>query len=467
MPTTPRSIRRTPPFTPIPQVDVLPGGGTQQWIGYRNVTPYWSFDGGMVKVCAYEAQQAPVAWHTRTDAGVTVYLMQPDAGDYTNIVADVCQGSGPNNTWCGCGANLQWCWGGPVANDVVTDMTEQLLRVTDSVTVAGRPYSEVLTGTQSFVSGRLAYWKQILDADNSGVYNSTLTLSDPGEYFVLANQPDGRNPGELPRDELHRHQLVRGDAAPGACRRGDVARLPPALSDQPQPRQPVPQRLPLQLLHPAESADRRAAAVRRGHFGPHAQVQLPPLSRHARAARRPLGPLRRGRRVPAWTGCRLPQMDPTCKPNAKTGAPTTNGRCTRYYITDHSFDVLADGGSPDGMNHDYTGMLRPYLFSDIHLGPDPVTGQIVQVLQSHIEGGPQLLKAQYIDNVSHDFAHCSVKSLFSYLMQRDMRLDGADNDESALLEQLASDFVGDESDPYDFNKLVMELVSLPQYRRIR
>ena len=34
--------------------------------------------------------------------------------------------------------------------------------------------------------------------------------------------------------------------------------------------------------------------------------------------------------------------------NAKTGVPTTNGRCTRYYVTDHSFDVLTDGGSPDG-----------------------------------------------------------------------------------------------------------------------
>jgi hypothetical protein len=456
-----------PAYHPIPQVDILPDGGTAQWVGYRNVTPYWSFDGGSVKVCAYEAQQAPVAWRVRLSDGGTVYLMQPDAGGYTGVVADACQGAGPNNTWCGCGANLQWCWGGTTMTDVVNDMTEQLLRVTDQVTVAGKPYSDILTGNESYVSGRLAYWKQILDADNSGVYNSTLTLSDPGEYFVPVGQLDGRNPGELPATS---YTDTTWYAVTRPAGHAGVVTLPAYLLRFQTNRSRanrfrsaflcnyfIP---PNQLTDAPPQCDEGTSDLMRKCNCRLCHATLEPLAAHwgrfGEAGESQLGP-----------DAGFPTNDPTCKPNAKTGVPTTNGRCTRYYITDHSFDVLADGGSPDGLNHDYTGLLRPYVYSDIHLGPDPITGQIVQVIQNHIEAGPQLLRTEYIDDASHEFAHCAVKSLFSYLMQRDMRVDGADNDEAALLEQLASDFVGDESDPYDFNKLVFELLSLPQYRRIR
>ncbi len=458
-----------PAFHPIPQFEVLDDGGTAQWIGYRTVTPYWSFDGGTVNVCAYEAQQAPMAWHVRFPDGGAIYLQQPDAGPVGvgSVVTDMCQGQGPNNTWCGCGPNLEWCWGGPTQTDVASDMTEQLLRVVDQVTVGGKPYTDVLSTQQSYVSGRLAFWKRVLDGDNSGVNNSTLTESDPGEYFVPTAQFNGNNPGELPMTDYtdtNWYAVTRPEGHAGVLtlpayllrfqtNRSRANRFRNAfLCDYFIP--------PSQLTDAPPQCDMGTSDLMRKCNCRLCHATLEPLAAHwgrfGEAGESQLGP-----------DAGFPTMDPTCAPNPKTGYVTTNGRCTRYYIVDHSFDVLPDGGSPDGLYHDYAGMLRPYVYSDLHEGADPITGQIVQVIQSHIEGGPQLLRSEYVDDMGHEFAHCTVKGLFSYLIQRDMRVDGADNDEAALLEQLAADFMGDASDPYDLNKLVLEIVSLPQYRRIR
>jgi hypothetical protein len=147
----------------------------------------------------------------------------------------------------------------------------------------------------------------------------------------------------------------------------------------------------------------------------------------------------------------FPDADPHCAPYPDGGVSTTNQRCQRYYVTTTEYDEAGSSGTVDH----YGGWLKTHLYSDADHHP---------MLATNIAGGPQLLRADVVDNAGHDFAHCTVKKLWAYLLQRDMRVDGADNDEAPLLEQLSQDFI---DSSYDFSALTLEIVSQPQYRRVR
>jgi hypothetical protein len=57
-----------------------------------------------------------------------------------------------------------------------------------------------------------------------------------------------------------------------------------------------------------------------------------------------------------------------------------------------------------------------------------------------------------------------VKNLFHHFAKRDIHAEGAESDEVDLLGQLASGFA---KNGYDMRWLVQQIVSLPQYRRVR
>lgn len=436
-------------YRPIPQTDTAPDGGTYQWVGYRDVVPYWKNDGGTTRVCAYEAQEtASAGYYKLGDGGFIPFVTSPDGGGI-NVSCD--SAAAANAAYCGCGPNLRYCFGGTVATDVETDMAEQMLKIIDRSTVGGQPYTDVIQTPVSYVNGRLAFYKHYLPDMNTAL-SITYTENDPADHVVPSASFDPSVPGAIPDldyNDASWHRITRSAQHAGVLTtpayllrfmtnrsRANRFRIdflcnyfvpPDQLTDAPP------------ACNPASSDLMRKCNCRLCH------ATLEPLAAHWGAFSEAGFSLLQG-------DAGFPEYDPTCTPDG--GSARTSQRCARYYVNTTEYDVgpgLAD--NPDNTVHKYGGQLKTYLYDDLHN----------EVIKSNILAGKADLRTTYIDNPGHDFAHCTVKKVFAYFMRRDMRLVGADNDEAALLEQLAADFATD----YDFSRLVTKLVSLPQYRRVR
>lgn len=436
-------------YRPIPQTDTYPDGGTHQWVGYRDVVPYWKTDGGTTRVCAYEAQETPSAGYYRlADGGWLPFVTSPDGGG-VQVSCDSAAAS--NAAFCGCGPNLRYCFGSTVQTDVENDMAEQMMKIVDRSTVGGQPYTDVIQTPVSYVDGRLAFYKKYLSDMNTAVA-ITYTEDDPGDHVVPASSFDPTVPGAIPDLDYNDpswHRITRSEQHAGVLTtpayllrfmtnrsRANRFRIdflcnyfvpPDQLTDAPP------------ACNPASSDLMRKCNCRLCH------ATLEPLAAHwgqfSEAGFSLLEP-----------DAGFPEYDPTCSPDG--GSQRNSQRCARYYVNTTEYDV--GPGLPDdidGTFHRYGGQLKTYLYNDLHN----------DVIADNLLHGKDDLRSAYIDNPGHDFAHCTVKKVFAYFMRRDMRLVGADNDEAALLEQLAADFETD----YDFSRLVMKIVSLPQYRRVR
>jgi hypothetical protein len=111
--------------------------------------------------------------------------------------------------------------------------------------------------------------------------------------------------------------------------------------------------------------------------------------------------------------------------------------CRSFYVT-----------QPDAEN---AGALIPYQYEPAHPGLG---------LAENIEAGPRPLAERAIE--SGELARCTARKLFYVLMGRSIRADGEEQDEAALLDSLAQEFM---ASGYDFRKLVEKVVTLPQYGR--
>jgi hypothetical protein len=454
-------------WRPIPQNGTYPDGGAYQWVGYRLVAPYWLADGGLpdgggpIRVCAFDAQEtADDTTYFFKDGGQISYPGHdsPDGGGtYVSCDSQAAQ----SHTWCGCGPNSNYCFGPTTPTDIENDMVEQMMKVIDLSTVGGNPYTDVLLTPTSYVNGHLAFYKRYLPDMNSTL-SVTYTENDPGENFPGANF-DGTQPGQLPTMNYSDPSWVRVTRAPDHA---GVITLPAYL---------------LRFQTNRSRANRFRIDFLCNYFIPPDQLtDAPPQCStttsdlmqkcNCRLCHATLEPLAAHWGKFAQAGFSLinvdagyPEFDPTCLPRPDGGA-NTNARCARFYVTTPQYDDPGtgyqnwpDGGIkfPDG-GYNYNGRggtLLTYLYSDVH-----------QVIAQNIVGGPQLLRNDVIDNPGHDFAHCTVNKVWSYFMQRDLRTDGADNDEAQLLEQLTQDFIDSN---YDFAGLVTEIVSQPQYGRVR
>lgn len=459
-----------------------PDGSREQYVGYRWVKPYWfdpatipdggNPDGGWVKVCAFEAQETPTGAYLNValdagpklnpDGGIQTYrdggwvmasvtvqvdfpLQTPDGGGR----ADDCgSSSGGLHTTCGCGKDLRWCFQGSVQTDVMTDMTEQLLRVVDRSTVGGKPYTDVLETPVSYVNGRIAWYLQHLSSANNqsgGIWS----LPDTDVRFVAPAEVGGAGPGAMPQlsySDRNWYRVERGRDHAG------VLTLPAYL---------------LRFQTNRSRANRFRVDFLCNYFIPPDQLADAPPSCNGdtadlmrkcncRLCHATLEPLasRWGRFAEAGitrldTDAGFPDEDPKCAPYPDGGV-TSNGRdarCVRFYVNNNAYDEGLSVASG------YGGKLKTQLYGDLHT-----------MLVANMSEGPRGLRADFIDNANHDLAHCTVRRLFAHFIRREMRTNGADNDEAQLLETLASEF---HSSSYDVPKLVHRLVSLEQYRRQR
>ncbi len=323
--------------------------------------------------------------------------------------------NGNANPACGCGPNLASCWpgSGVVDRAVQGALREQLALSVDQVTTGGKPYTDLLLSTQAQMNGPIAHFKKYLAPNLS--FAQTFNLPDPQEqlspkpYTDAAFEP-------VDRKGLHAGVVT----LPGYLLRFQTDRsranrfridflceyfVPPAT------------------LAPAAGCSESSGDLTARCNCQYCHKQLEPLAAHwafyAEAGTTQM-----------TNGTLYPRTRPAC-------VGSNAAVCNRFYVT-----------QPDAHN---PGALLPLQWMDEH--PD---------FLANAEGGPRLLAKRLIDDGS--FAQCTVKKAFAYFTKRPMRVAGEQAEEKPTLDRLAQGF---KDHGYSFPWLVKELVSLPQYRRVR
>jgi hypothetical protein len=425
--------------TPIPKPVVITKNGqpkTVQQDGYVTIYPYWDPE-KPIKVCAFDAQ-------------VTESVMTETQG--FNPLEQSCNDRRAFQIpECGCGPNLNYCFGPNVQGLIWADMREQFGKLVDNVTSGELDYTQLLLNPRIHMNSRLTFWKKYLA--HMTTFNKTYNAYSPGDPD-LPDEPDyvdnALNPGSTwtieTRTGLHsgiltlpaymlRFQTDRGRANRFRTVFTNQYFIPPeqpesanetgCTEDTDDLTQKCTCRYCHQVLEPL--------AAHFGRFVEAGSVMLPDNVQDYRA-----------QCDGTQYGIGMPYGN----------KPVPNG-CNQFYVTDKSaknpgwlliyqFAYLESADPP----HDNTGL------------DDPVH----RAIGTNAATGPAALANSIIS--SEQFAASTVRNLFQYLMGREMILDpGANNDEIDLLKVLTRAFIDDYS--YHFPSLVKRLVALDQYKRVR
>jgi hypothetical protein len=320
-----------------------------------------------------------------------------------------------NNPACGCGPNLKFCYGGrgEVDRKILTSLREQLNLAVDDVVKGGKPYTDLLLSTKAQQNGPIAFWKTWLAPQVT--VNQTYNVADPQEEVSAKDYLD-ESWTTVDRKGLHAGvvtlpgYLLRFQTDRGRANRWRINFLcehfiPPAVL-QPQ----------------AGCSDSSSDLTQRCNCQ-YCHSKLEPMAAHW------------GKFAEAGTTL---MTDPLIFPLKRTQCiGQNNAFCNRFYVTQ------SDGHNP--------GSLLAYQFTDTHA--DYLT---------NLEGGPRALAQKAIDDGS--FARCTVKKVFEQLVKRELQAEGAETAELELQATLAQGF---KDNAYSFPWLVEQVVSLPQYRRVR
>lgn len=357
-----------------------------------------------IKVCAYDAQETEtVTIGTGTSARTL------SCGHYeTN-----------GNIACGCGAGLKFCFGptAAVRTVIANSAREQLNLLVDRVSTGGQPYTDLVLTRTVPVNGPLAHWKRDLSSNLS--VNRVWSIPDPTEQPLLKPFSDTTWSNVDRGTDLHAGALtsmgylLRFQTNRGRGNRYRIdfeceAYVPPSRLED-----------PVTDSCSADADDLTKRCTCRGcHRG------LEPLAAHW------------GQFAEAGTSLLTnltdwPRMKSTC-------VGSSNAICNRFYVT-----------SNDAENK---GSLLPYQFADAQ-HPEVTTA---------LAGGPRKRVTESLANGT--FARCVVKRAWSNFMKRDMRVSGTTADELATLDTLSAGF---KTNNYSLPWLVEQIVTQPQYRRVR
>lgn len=357
-----------------------------------------------IKVCAYDAQETETVTLGTGAAARTL-----SCGNFeTN-----------GQLACGCGVGLKFCYG-PTANvrNVITaSAREQVGLLVDRVSTGGRPYTDLVLSRVAPVNGPLAFWKQNL-ASNLSV-NRIWAMPDPTEPPTSKAFTDMTWSDVDRGTDLHAGVLTTAayllrfqtNRARGNRYRIDFeceSYVPPSRLE-----------VPATDNCSADSGDLTKRCTCRGcHRG------LEPLASH-------WGQFAEGGTTLLTDLVAWPRMRTNC-------VNSTNAICSRFYVTNDDADNA--------------GALLPYQYADAQhpeLGPALAQGPRKRVNESLANG---------------TFARCTVKRAWASLMKRDLRLSGTTADEVETLDTLATGF---RTNNYSLPWLVEQIVTQPQYRRVR
>ncbi len=324
--------------------------------------------------------------------------------------------AGNSLTACGCGKDLAYCYpGGNVVDAVIkSSLREQLALLVDEVATGALPYTDLLLTTKAKENGPIAFWKKNLAPNYST--NITFNVPDPQEPILNKKFTDATWT-DIDRGGTHAGALT----LPMYLLRFQTNR---ARANRFRIDFTCQYFVPPEKLSPAQGCDPTAEDITQRCNCQYCHQTLEPLASYF------------GGFAEAGTTW---MSDTSLFPvtNAKCSSANPSGFCARFYAT-----------QPDSHN---AGTLLSYQFADAH--PE---------YTERIAAGPRALAQSIIDDGT--FAQCTVKNLFAHFAGRDLHVDGAQNDERDLVEQLASDFA---KNGYDMRWLVQQIVSLPQYRRVR
>lgn len=368
--------------------------------GWVEVSPYWS-PSTTVRVCAFEAQET---------------LTIEDGARPIDC------STAANEPRCGCGPNLRWC---ESADDqtrvqILDSMNEQLLRFTDEIFRADRPYTDVLLSKEMEVNGPISHY--LRHQTRTGGADAIIAGPDQNHPVPEISFEETENWVRVERELRHagvltmpayllKFQSDRGRANrfynAFLCQHFEAtAALPPA-TDPCHAEPDLTKRCGCKDCHIAVEP---AAA----YWGRWAEAGLLPLDE----------PL-----FPKQNGCCVDGGE--CSPAMRR--LFNRNTCGRFYLTDRELT------GPDDPQAQYLGMLEAYVFADA-------------TRERNIEEGPELLARQAID--SGAFASCTVRRLWRRFMAREATLD-----EEQTLAELTTTF----SQGYNLRRLIAELVVRPEY----
>jgi len=324
--------------------------------------------------------------------------------------------AGTSSADCGCGKDLAYCYaGGDIVDAVIkSSLREQLDRLVDDVVSGALPYTDLLLTTKAKENGPIAFWKKNLAPNFSA--SNTVNMPDPQEPILDKAFTDATWTG-IDRGGTHAGVLT----LPAYLLRFQTNR---SRANRFRIDFTCQYFVPPEKLSPAPGCDPVAEDITQRCNCQYCHQTLEPLSSYFG------GFAEAGTTLMSDTSL-FPVKDASCN------SANPSAFCGRFYAT-----------QPDSHN---AGTLLPYQFADAH--PE---------YTSRIAKGPRELAQSIIDDGT--FAQCTVKNLFFHFAGRDLRADGAQADELDLLGQLASDFA---KNGYDMRWLIQQIVSLPQYRRVR
>ncbi|MBK7857039.1 MAG: hypothetical protein IPJ65_00185 [Archangiaceae bacterium] len=377
--------------------------------GWRLVQPYWDPSGPMVKVCAFDAQETA----TGTVGGQAV-----TCADATAF----------NTAGCGCGPGLVNCFGpGQVsAKAVLASLREQLGRQVDKVSTGGKPYTDLLLDTKADVNGPINQWKKTFSQnyslsrvysppDDAEALSPTLEFSDTDTWQTVDRGPMHAGVTTLP-GYLLRFQTNRGRANRFRIDFECQVFTPPSDIEPPGTGGCVADGTNLTNRCTCRYCHQKLEPLA-AHWG-----QFSEAGNTFLAAMPGSGVASAGKFFKKATNC----------------VGSNSAFCNRFYVT------ATDGDNP--------GALLAYQYADAN-HPD---------ITAALAGGPRKHAMEIIANDT--FGKCAVKRVFKSFVKRDMRVEGAATDELDLLGSLSTGF---KANNYALPWLVEQVVSLPQYRRVR
>lgn len=373
--------------------------------GYVNVHPYWIEDPNVtVRLCAFEAQ-------TRESYDSPQGTMSCNTNERIDQIAE-----------CGCGPNINYCWGERSAEEFLAEMEEQVLLTVADHTTGGLGYSEMLTTPSIHMNGRLAFYQKYL-----------------AQMTQINNTYNAWQPGDAPQQEAPSFFDMDWYVAERSGPHSGILTMPAYT---------------LRFQTNRGRANRARVAFENRYFEPPTGEDTEGCSddtddltqrctcRYCHGTLEPLAaywaPLAEAGSA-LVDGLATYREDCIAPPGFEPGPGTGfDASCGRFYVT-------------DGAN-ERAGWLLTHEFAD-EAHPE---------VEANVVAGP----AKFAETIILDgsFSRGAVEHVFEHFVGREMNLSSGDVDnEIELLEELAIDLETHD----DFVRLVKNVVSRPEYRRVR
>jgi hypothetical protein len=357
-------------------------------------------------------------WDPQNPIPVCAFEAQEAASVTIKGKAATCNtNAGAASPECGCGKDLAYCY--PAVPGLVDDvlkasLREQIELMVDDVATGSAPYTDLLLTTKAKENGPIAFWKKNLATSFST--SLTFNVPDPQEPILDKKFTDATWT-EIDRKSTHAGALT----LPAYLLRFPTNR---ARANRFRIDFTCQYFVPPEQLSPAPGCDPTAEDITQRCNCQYCHQTLEPMASY-------FGGFAESGTTRMSDKAMFPITDASCN------SANPSAFCGRFYAT-----------QPDSHN---AGTLLAYQFADKH-----------PLYTSHIQAGPRELAQGIIDDGT--FAQCTVKNVFSHFAKRDLRSEGAESDEYMLMNDLASGF---SKNGYDMRWLVQQIVSLPQYRRVR